>query len=107
MLGTGQASACSCVALAPESFRAKADVILYGRVISVQRASQDGGVRARIKVLHPVKGRTANVIQVETGPHSAACGVDMVPGRGAEFLLMHRNKRYSTNLCLMMGSKTR
>lgn len=99
------ASAFSCVALAPESLRAQADVILYGRVLSV--APQGNGIRARIRVLHAVKGKTARIISVETPPHSAACGVEMVPGRGAEYLLNRRKGGFSTNSCLMIGSRTR
>jgi hypothetical protein len=115
VMGMGQASACSCIRIAPEGFRMQADVIVYGRVISVDRSlvASGGPIRAKIRVLHPVKGRTAKVIRVETPPHSAACGVEMLPGQGAEYLLMRRGKRsspntdYSTNLCLMIGSKTR
>lgn len=115
VLGMGQASACSCIRIAPEGFRMQADAIVYGRVISVDRSLvvSGGPIRAKIRVLRPVKGRTAKVIRVETPPHSAACGVEMRSGRGAEYLLMRREKGpstntdYSTNLCLMMGSKTR
>lgn len=99
------ASACSCIALAPESFRAQADVILYGRVLSV--VPQGNGMRARIRVLHAVKGQTARIISVQTPPHSAACGVEMVPGRGAEYLLKRLKGGFSTNSCLMIGSRTR
>ena len=101
----GQAQACSCVRMAPEGFRAQADVILYGRVVSATRAPDGGAVRAKVRVLHPVKGKTAKVITVQTGPHSAACGIDLTPGTGAEYLLMKRGKDYATNLCLMLGSR--
>lgn len=103
----GQAQACSCVRMAPAGFRAQADVILYGRVASVKRIPQGGGVQATIRVLHPVKGRTAKVISVLTPPHSAACGVDFTPGKGGEYLLMRQGNGYSTNLCLMLGAEHR
>ncbi len=97
--------ACSCRRLAPEEFRARADVILYGRVLSVLQDQPDGPIAARVRVLHAVKGKTAEVITIRTEPDSAACGIALQPGQGTEYLLMKRGQGYVTNLCLMLGSR--
>lgn len=107
LIGAGPALACSCIRLAPEGFRAQADVILHGRVLQVARAPDGGPQRLKVRVLHRVKGHSAGVITVETPPPGNSCAMPMRPGQGAEFLLSRRGGRFSTNPCLMLGSRTR
>lgn len=100
------AMACSCMRIAPEMIRQKADAIIVGRALDVRREGGiNGMVTARIAVSKRIKGRVPRTVTVQTGGNGAMCGYSFAVGQSREFLLSRREGRYSTNICLMMGAR--